>query len=516
MNMQKPTLSFWQIWNMCFGFFGIQFGFALQNSNVSRIFQTLGADYSSMTILWVAAPLTGLFVQPIIGYMSDKTWGRLGRRRPYFLYGAILASLSLFIMPHSPTLWIAAGMLWIMDASINVSMEPARAFVGDMLPRKQRGMGYAMQSFFIGVASVVASALPWMMSNWFDISNTAEAGVIPDSVRFSFYAGGALFLLAVLWTVYSTKEYSPEELEAFEKAENEFSEQEDHQPSRSAGQFFRGGIIWGLVGLAATVLVALNIEQLDKNLMLLTCGLLVFGIFQLIAGLLEKKGNNSNGFSLVMVDLFNMPATMKKLAAVQFFSWFPFFAWWSSATPAITSFHYGTSDVTSAAFNEGADWVGILMAAYNVSAVFAAVAIPLLVRLFNLKTAHMINLFLGGTGFISFVLIKDPTYLIAPMIGVGFAWASILSLPYALLSNGVPAKKMGLFMGIFNFFIVLPQILAASILGFLVNKFFAGETIYALVIGGASMLIAGVLTLRVTEPEQEIQPQKKTEALTSH
>ena len=514
--MQKPTLSFWQVWNMCFGFFGIQFGFALQNSNVSRIFQTLGADYSSMTILWVAAPLTGLFIQPIIGYMSDRTWGKLGRRRPYFLYGAILASLSLFIMPHSPTLWVAAGMLWIMDASINVSMEPFRAFVGDMLPRKQRGMGYAMQSFFIGVASVVASALPWMMTNWFDISNTAAPGSIPESVKLSFYAGGVLFLLAVLWTVYSTKEYSPEELAAFEKAEQAFGDQTPPQQTRSAGQFFKGAFIWGLIGLISTVLVALNIDQLDKNLMLLTSGLLVFGFFQLFAGLCEKNGNNTNGFSEVMVDLFNMPETMKKLAAVQFFSWFPFFAWWSSSTPAITSFHYGTTDVSSAAFNQGADWVGILMAAYNVAAVFAAITIPLIVRLFNLKIAHMINLFLGGIGFISFILIKDPTWLIAPMIGVGFAWASILSLPYALLSNAVPAQKMGLFMGIFNFFIVLPQILAASVLGFLVNKFFGGETIYALVIGGCSMLIAGLLTLRVTEPVAQYNEQDKPLPLTSH
>lgn len=501
--MQKPQLSFWQIWNMCFGFFGIQFGFALQNSNVSRIFQTMGADYNNITILWVAAPITGLFIQPIIGYMSDRTWTKLGRRRPFFLYGAILASLALFIMPNSPSLWMAAGMLWIMDASINVSMEPFRAFVGDMLPRNQRGMGYAMQSFFIGVGSVVASALPWMMTNWFNISNQAEAGVVPDSVKFAFYAGGLIFLLAVLWTVYSTKEYSPEELEAFEKAEQELDHKGDYiEPTRSAAQFFKGAGIWLVIGIIATILVIVNIEILHRNLLLLTIGFILFGLFQLIAGVLEKTANNRGGFSQVMVDLFNMPTTMKKLAPVQFFSWFPFFAWWSSATPAITSFHYGTSDTTSAAYAEGADWVGILMSAYNVSAVFAAIAIPVMVKYLNIKSAHMINLLLGGLGFISFLIIKDPVLLVASMIGVGFAWASILSLPYALLSNSLPAKKMGLFMGIFNFFIVLPQILAASILGFLVNKFFGGETIYALVIGGFSMLVAAVLTLRVEEPQQ--------------
>ena len=499
--MHRPQLSFWQIWNMCFGFMGIQFGFALQNSNVSRIFQTLGADYSNMTILWVAAPITGLIVQPIIGYMSDRTWNRLGRRRPYFLYGAILSSLALFIMPSSPTLWIAAGMLWVMDASINVSMEPFRAFVGDMLPRNQRGFGYAMQSFFIGVGSVIASALPWMMTNWFDISNQAEIGSIPDSVKFSFYAGGAIFLLAVCWTVYSTKEYSPEELEAFEAAELAAEkEQPATEAKRSASDFFKGGMAWLIVGVVLTLVVAYYIEFLDRNLLLLTTGLSTFGILQLIAGKLSSSSAKVGGFEQVMLDLFNMPTTMQKLAAVQFFSWFPFFAWWSSATPAITSYHYGTSDVTSAAFNDGADWVGILMASYNVAAVLAAVTIPFLVKVLSLKMTHMFNLFLGGLGFISFVLIKDTDWLIAPMIGVGFAWASILSLPYALLSNALPAKKMGLFMGIFNFFIVLPQILAASILGFLVNKFFGGETIYALVIGGISMLIAGLLTLRVQEP----------------
>jgi len=267
----QAKLGFWQIWNMCFGFMGIQFGFALQNANVSRIFQTLGADYNNMTLLWVAAPITGLVVQPIIGYMSDNTWGRLGRRRPYFLVGAILASLSLLILPNSPTLWIAAGMLWILDASINISMEPFRAFVGDMLPPKQRSLGYAMQSFFIGVGAVVASALPWMMSNWFDISNTAVAGEIPLSVKYAFYAGGAIFLLAVLWTVYSTEEYSPEQLAEFQRAEDKASGRTVVLESqRSAQQFYRGGGIWLIAGLLLTVLIYHNINSLDRNLFILT------------------------------------------------------------------------------------------------------------------------------------------------------------------------------------------------------------------------------------------------------
>ncbi len=496
---QKPQLNFWQIWNMCFGFMGIQFGFALQNSNVSRIFQTLGADYGNMAILWVAAPITGLIVQPIIGYFSDNTWNRLGRRRPYFLYGAIAASLSLFIMPNSPTLWVAAGMLWIMDATINISMEPFRAFVGDMLPKKQRAMGYAMQSFFIGVGSVLASSLPWMMTNWFDISNTAAEGAIPDSVKYAFYAGGSFFFLCVLWTVYSTKEYSPEQLKAFEQAEDKDTTPHSVIP-RSTRAYFNGGLIWLTLGVIGSTVIALNIESLDKSLLILSGGFIFFGLCQLIASALSAKNKTSNGFSLVMNDLFAMPQTMKQLAVVQFFSWFPFFAMWTYTTAAITQFHYGTADVTSKAFNEGADWVGILFSTYNLTSIVAAICIPLVVKQFNLRIAHMINLFLGGLGFISFVFIKDPTYLVISMIGVGFAWASVLSVPYAILANSLPAKKMGLFMGIFNFFIVLPQILAASILGFLITRFFDNQPVYALVVGGCSMILAGLLTLRVQEP----------------
>lgn len=500
MLQKKPELNFWQIWNMCFGFLGIQFGFALQNANVARIFETLGADYSNMAILFVAAPITGLIVQPIIGYFSDNTWTKLGRRRPYFLWGAIAASLALFVMPNSPYLWFAAGMLWIMDASINVCMEPTRAFVGDMLPKSQRATGYSMQTFFIGVGAVVASALPWMMSNWFDIQNTAETGVIPDSVKYSFYAGGLVLLLAVLWTVYSTKEYSPEQLAEFEKADQEEAGivPAPHNP-RTTQQYFKSGSIWALVGLVLCIAVAFNLSSLDKGLFILTGGIALFGICQFVAGTMIAKGASSNGFAVVMGDLFAMPETMKQLAVVQFFSWFPFFAMWTYMVSAVTSYHYGSTDPTSALYNEGADWVGILSSVYNGTTIFAAMIIPIVVRMFNLQIAHMINLFLGGVGFISFLFIEDPQWLILPMIGVGFAWASILGVPYALLSNSLPANKMGMFMGIFNYFIVLPQILAASILGFIVSKVFAGQPIFALVIGGCSMLLAGFLTLRIKE-----------------
>jgi maltose/moltooligosaccharide transporter len=500
LNRGKPQLSFWQIWNMCFGFLGIQFGFALQNANVSRVFQTLGADYNNLAILWIAAPVTGLLVQPIIGYMSDKTWGRFGRRRPYFMVGALLASIALLLMPNSPELWIAAGLLWILDASINVSMEPTRAFVGDMLPRNQRGLGYAMQSFFIGIASVVASALPYMLTNWFGVSNVAEEGMIPDSVKFAFYAGAVLFLFAICWTVFTTKEYSPEELAEFEEAEADTVTSEIApvtEGSDSTFSFSRDGVIWSLIGIGLATIIYLNIEALDKYLFVLAGVLIFLGLCLLCAGFLQSRQQQKGFLVEVMSDLYRMPTTMRKLAVVQFFSWFPFFAMWTYTTAAVTSHHFGTSDVNSSAFNEGADWVGVLFSTYNATTIFAAMLIPIIARKLDLRYAHMINLVLGGVGFISLILIKDPALLIIPMIGVGFAWASILSVPYAILSNILPANKMGIYMGIFNYFIVLPQILAASILGFLISRLFDNQPIYALVVGGISMLVASAFTLTI-------------------
>lgn len=491
MKDNKPDLSFWQIWNMCFGFLGIQFGFALQNGNVSRIFQTLGANVDDIPILWVAAPLTGLIVQPIIGYWSDKTWGKLGRRRPFFLYGAILTTLSLFIMPNSPTLWIAAGMLWIMDASINVTMEPFRALVGDNLPKKQRATGYAMQSFFIGVGAVVASALPWMMTNWFDIANTAPAGQIPDSVKYSFYFGGVVLLVAVGWTILTTKEYSPQQLAQFNEQDRD-AEQVD---ITNTVNFSKGGAIFTALGMSVLALVmGLGLE---KELYLLAAGLVCFGIIQFIAGTLKAKQHTAGGFYQVVNDVFTMPEAMKQLAWVQFFSWFALFAMWIYTTSAVTSFHYGSSDTSSVAYNNGADWVGILFAAYNGFAALAALCIPVIVKQIGLKLAHAINLILGALGLVSFIVIKDPTLLIWPMIGIGFAWASILSLPYAMLSTSVPSHKMGVYMGIFNFFIVIPQLLAASILGLILRHFFENQPIYALVLGAVSFVLAAVAVMRV-------------------
>jgi len=496
----RPQLGFWQIWNMCFGFLGIQFGFALQNANVSRIFQTLGAEIDDLPILWVAAPVTGLIVQPIIGYMSDRTWTRLGRRRPYFLGGAILASLALFVMPNSPYLWVAAGMLWIMDASINISMEPFRAFVGDNLPREQRTLGFAMQSFFIGSGAIVASALPWMMANWFEVSNTAGPGQIPDTVKWSFYAGGVVFLAAVAWTVFSSREYSPEEIAAFEAGDHGAGGRPEPQP-RPAAKYRTGGLAWIVAG--ALLLAWIVAAGLDKQLFILAIGAIAFGVLQVVTGALQSAGRTDNGLYHIVEDLFHMPRVMKQLAVVQFFSWFALFAMWIYSTAAVTSHHFGSSDVTSAAYNDGANWVGVLFAAYNGFAALAAFAIPVVARLLGVRRAHLVHLALGGIGLVSFWFIRDPAWLIVPMVGVGIAWASILSLPYALLSDVLPSAKMGVYMGIFNFFIVIPQLIAASVLGLVLREFFGGAGIFGLVIGGALMVVAGFATLlvdRAAEP----------------
>ena len=498
--MSKPRLSFWQIWNMSFGFLGIQFGFALQNANVSRIFETLGASIDSIPILWIAAPVTGLIIQPIIGHMSDKTWNKLGRRRPFFLVGALLASAAIIFMPNSPTLWVAAGMLWIMDASINISMEPFRAFVGDMLPSEQRTVGFSMQSFFIGIGAIVASALPYMMTNWFGISNTAGSGEIPDSVKFSFYIGGAVFLLAVLYTVFSTKEYSPEELKKFSDEEKKLSHVNNSVANLiSASSFKKNGMIWIFVGLIGSAILYFALNETDYGLYVLFVGSIIFGLLQLAAGFFTNQNKTSGGLVSILNDLYKMPKTMKQLAVVQFFSWFALFAMWIYTTPAVTHHIYGATDPSSELYNQGADWVGVLMAVYNGFAAVMAFVIMWVAKLTNRKTVHMISLIIGGISFASFYVIKDPNLLLVSELGIGLAWASILAMPYAILAGSLPAEKMGVYMGIFNFFIVIPQITAAAILGFFVKNIVGGEAIYALLLGGASMIIAGLFTLIVDD-----------------
>ena len=494
--MNKPRLSFWQIWNMSFGFLGIQFGFGLQNANVSRIFQTLGANIDQIPILWIAAPVTGLIMQPIIGHMSDRTWGRLGRRRPYFLVGAILASLALIMMPNSPVLWVAAGTLWIMDASINISMEPFRAFVGDMLPDDQRTIGFTMQSFFIGVGAFVASWLPYMMANWLNIPNTAPEGQIPPTVIYSFYLGGAVFFLAVLWTVISSREYSPEEMKQFEsKADQVIREAVSCEPARL---YLKRGIIWLLAGLIfAFPVIRFNLE---KELYILSGGLAVFGVLQLISAGLVKYGSKISGLVSVITDLYRMPKTMTQLAVVQFFSWFALFSMWIYTTPAITKHLYGTTDTMSEAYNEGANWVGGMFGWYNLFAAFFGLAVlPWLAKLTNRKITHIIALVTGGIGLISLYFLTDPRQMIFSMICIGLAWASILAMPYAILTGSLPQSKMGVYMGIFNFFIVIPQILAATLLGFMVRALFNEESIYALITGGVSMIVAAFFVLFVND-----------------
>jgi len=496
--LEKPELDFWRIWNMCFGFLGIQFGFALQNANVSRILQSLGASVDDLPILWLAAPVTGLLVQPVIGYMSDRTWGRLGRRRPYFLVGAILSTLALVVMPNSPWLWVAAGTLWILDASINVTMEPFRALVGDMLPNRQRSFGFALQSLFIGLGAVIASALPWMLTNWAGVSNVASGGGIPESVHWAFYLGAAVFLGAVLWTVASTREYSPHELAAFgNDAATGIT-----PPLAGIGPARRYlGLGSACVGAGVLFSAAVVAFEWSPQLHVLGTGGAVFGLLQLIVVRLQSTGHTSGALVGIMNDLFDMPRAMRQLAVVQFLSWFGLFAMWIYTTSAVTSRHYGTSDAGSALFNEGANWVGVLFAAYNGFAAVAAMLIPWVSARIGRRRAHLVNLWLGGAGLLSFLVIDDPHWLLLSMVGVGIAWASILSLPYAILSGAVPSAKMGVYMGIFNFFIVIPQILAASVLGLLVRVPFNGESIYALATGGGLMLLAGLATLRVDDRE---------------
>jgi maltose/moltooligosaccharide transporter len=366
-----------------------------------------------------------------------------------------------------------------------------------MLPDNQRTTGFAMQSFFIGVGAVVASALPWMMTNWFDVSNTAAAGVIPDAVVYSFYWGAAVLLLAVLWTVISTREYSPEQLEAFSRYQQSLQNSTSYSPPNKTPYYLPLGLIALVLGVAGVLILAQM--QIDQQLYILAVGVALFGLLLLIAHQLQKSGRTDNGFAHIIRDLFAMPNTMKQLAVVQFFSWFALFSMWIYATSAVTSFHYETQDTTSAAYNAGADWVGVLFAAYNGFAALAAFFIPVLARYTNRRVAHAINLCLGGLGLMSFLVIDDPRWLLLSMVGVGFAWASILSMPYAILSCSLPAHKMGVYMGIFNFFIVIPQILAASLLGLIVRELFAGETIYALVCGGVLMFIAALTTLWVED-----------------
>jgi maltose/moltooligosaccharide transporter len=421
----QQKMSFWQIWNMSFGFFGIQFGWGLQMANMSAIYQYLGANESQIPILWLAAPVTGLIVQPILGYYSDRTWCFLGRRRPYFLVGAILASIALIFMPNSSTVWMAAGLLWILDASVNVSMEPFRAFVGDKLSPDQRKEGFAMQSLLIGLGAVLSSSLPWVLTNVFGVVSNSETSKIPWSIHLAFYIGSAVFFVAVLYTILTTKETPPEDMEAFKKMKRE-----------SAG-----------IG---------------------------------------------NAIKEITSGIFHMPKTMQQLALVQFFTWFGLYCLWIYFAPSIAKYIFnGTPG--SEAYQHGVEWGGVCFSVYNGVAFVFAFILLLLVKRFSAKLIHTVCLSIAGLGFLSILLITNPDYLIISMIGIGIGWASILAMPYAILSNAIPPEKMGFYMGVFNFFIVLPQIVATLILGEIVTFLLSGNTMLTMAMGGISLFISAFL-----------------------
>ena len=429
----KPRLTFWQLWNMSFGFFGIQFGFMLQNTNTSRVFMTMGANPDDLSLFWLAAPVTGLLVQPIIGYFSDNLWHPFwGRRRPFFFAGALLAAITLVAMPNSVSLWMAIIVLWMMDVSINVAMEPFRAFVGDKLDPSQQTAGFAMQSFFIGCGSVIAALLPLLFEKVLGFSNESVAGAVPPTVRYSFYVGAFAFASAVAYTVFTTPEIPPTDLAAF------------------------------------------RAERAHKK-----------GFGQVIGEILAGFGQ--------------MPPTMVQLAVVSFFSWSALFIMWVNMTPAVALSAFGTLDASTKQFQDAGTWVGVMSAVYNAVSAVAAFLLPVLGRRTNRKAVYTGCLIFGGVSLASVCFITDKYMLLIPMIGVGVAWASILTVPYAILVGSLPASKMGYFMGIFNFFVVIPQLVAGVVLGPISKHLLGSHPGKTLLLAGACMIISGLVMLRVRD-----------------
>jgi maltose/moltooligosaccharide transporter len=485
--MQKPRLSFGQIWNMSFGFLGIQFGWGLQLANMSSIYAKLGADPSRIPILWLAGPVTGLLIQPIIGSMSDRTWGWLGRRRPYFSAGAILSSMALFFMPDAPALWVAATMLWVLDASINISMEPFRAFVADKLPDDQRTVGFVMQSFFIGIGAAIANALPEILGN-FGVTGNAPNGV-PYAVQYAFRLGALVFLLAVLWTVMTSREYPPEDLEEFRRKKSE--------PTG-----FRVQPTFLAVGVVAGALLGLSRGALVDHHLTVWHALAGGGIGAAIAAVLS--GPN------VSTAIKEMPATMKQLAVVQFFTWLGLFCMWMFFGLATAQQIFHTTNPKSPEFDQGTAFGGRTFAWYSIVCFLVAFVLPLLAKVTSRKLVHALALTAGGAGLLSTGFIHDRFAWQCTMIGVGIAWASILSMPYAMLSGALPASRMGVYMGIFNFFIVIPEILASIALEPIVKDVFGNDPVKVVMLGGASMLVAATMVFRVKEhspgPELSSEP----------
>ena len=493
--MEKPRQNWAGLWNISFGFFGIQIGFALQNANMSRVFQSLGSSLDDLPALWIAAPLTGLLVQPVIGHLSDRTWlGRLGRRRPYFLAGAVLAALSLLFMPQSNGLLMAAMLLWLLDASLNVSMEPFRAFVGDMLRKDQHTAGYAVQTAFIGAGAVVGSLFPYLL-NHLGVSNEVVGGGIPDTVRFSFWAGGFALFAAVLWTVLATREYSPEQMRAF----GERHDNSDQSQALLAARSSASALPW----IGAGAVVALTVRQwgLEKEVYLLAALLGAYGLASILAIRQARSGKSSAMLASIIGDFAGMPDIMKRLAWVQFFSWSALFIMWINTTPIVAQNFFGSADSTSTAYQDGGNWVGVLFSVYNgVAAVAALTLIPFLSRRVGKARTHMICLLAGAAGYASFFVISDPSYLIVSEIGVGIAWASILAMPYAILASSLPQSKLGTYMGLFNVFIVLPQLLVSTVMGSIMKAFFPGEPIWTMAFAAATLAVAALAMIRVTVP----------------
>ena len=497
----KPMQSLFAIINMAVGFFGLQIGFALQNANASRIFQSLGSEPDKLALFWLAGPVTGLIVQPIIGYMSDRTWGRYGRRRPYFFIGAILASLALIVMPYSPYLWMAAGSLWVLDSALNISMEPFRAFVGDNLNSRQRTLGYALQGFFIGAGGWLASKLPEFLTDA-GVANTAAQGAVADSVKYSFIIGAGLLFVSVLWTVLSSREYDPDQLRAFEAADSsEMAKLRNAERVVPEPGFFSR---WGGIGLALSLalLGVVLMGWAERQFAVFAALVGGFGAAFTYNAARLSRGGKPGMIGSLMDDFATMPLVMRRLAMVQFTSWFAFFILWVYLNSAVTSHHFGTTDTSSEAFGEGSLAVNNIFAVYSLVAWGFSLLIPFFTRVMGTKPFYALALLIGGASFAAIRFIEPDMFWLAAT-GIGIVWACVLTLPYTLLADALPPERMGTYMGIFNFFIVIPQLVVGTVMGAVLTSFLGGEPVRTLVVAGAVMALGALLLVFV--PHKDVK-----------
>ena len=475
-----------ELWNISFGFFGIQIGFALQNANASRIFQTLGAPLDKLGLMWIAAPLTGLLVQPLVGHYSDRAWTPLGRRRPFFLAGATIATLALAVMPNAGEIWVAAVTLWMLDASLNVCMEPFRAFVGDMLVEEQQSAGYAFQTAFIGVGAVIASFAPWVLEHWFHLANTAAAGVIPPTVRFSFYFGATALIGAVMWTVVTTRESTPDRTEAALTAG--YARRALVAPANGP-RWIAAGVALGLAILGAERVGWLASAG---EALLVATSLALFGVAQIAVRWRRRTGAAPGVVAYLVDDLATMTPAVRRLALTQFLTWGALILMWIYTTPTIARTSWGTLDPASTGYGEAASWVGILFACYSAVAAAAAFLLPVLARRWGVPLTYALCLGVGALAFVGLFGVHDPHWLLLAMLGIGIAWAAILTMPYVLLVRWVPPNKLGVYMGLFNLFIVLPQLIVATVIGGLLKAWFPTEPQNVMLIGAALLAAAAL------------------------